>query len=290
MTDETNQLGGQADLANGSSPPDLQSNIANQNLSSINAITVKLPPFWPDDPETYFNQAESCFRTSGVTTQRTKYDHVVMKLPCEIAKKMRDVIRTCTPLSHQTPYDTLRDALISRNTVSESVRIERLLAGEQMGDRSPSNFYRDLMSDVGSISSVSEPLVRTFWMRALPSSVEMTLQALKEEPIDTILRVADNAYDVSLRQKSVSEIKQPRSQPSEYYQNLEHEISALKEMIMELRTNRQPRSRNRSQSRPRGNRNNSSQGKLCFYHYRFGDDAKNCREGCPHYQKFSSKN
>ena len=36
----------------------------------LNAVAVKLPPFWPDNIETWFMQSESQFRLKGVTASQ----------------------------------------------------------------------------------------------------------------------------------------------------------------------------------------------------------------------------
>jgi hypothetical protein len=62
---------------------------------SINAVTVKLPKFWSADPTTWFAQAEAAFRPSNVTVSYTKYDHVSMKLPCDVVMTVRDLVKLC---------------------------------------------------------------------------------------------------------------------------------------------------------------------------------------------------
>ena len=50
-----------------------------QNLqpaaAPVNATAVKLPPFWPGNPEVWFKQVESVFttRNPAITTQQTKF-------------------------------------------------------------------------------------------------------------------------------------------------------------------------------------------------------------------------
>jgi hypothetical protein len=45
---------------------------------NVNAVAVKLPEFWPADPQTWFHQAEAAFRRSNVTVSYTKYDHILI--------------------------------------------------------------------------------------------------------------------------------------------------------------------------------------------------------------------
>ena len=64
---------------------------------NVNAVAVKLPDFWPADPQTWFHQAEAAFRRSNVTVSYTKYDHVLMKLPTDVVMSVRDLVNTMQP-------------------------------------------------------------------------------------------------------------------------------------------------------------------------------------------------
>ena len=37
------------------------------------AVSVKLPPFWPDKTDLWFAQAEAQFTIKNITTEKTKY-------------------------------------------------------------------------------------------------------------------------------------------------------------------------------------------------------------------------
>ena len=46
----------------------------------LHSVAVKLPPFWPDNIETWLIQSESQFRLKGVTVSQTKFDYVVQSM------------------------------------------------------------------------------------------------------------------------------------------------------------------------------------------------------------------
>jgi hypothetical protein len=77
---------------------------------NVNAVAVKLPDFWPADPQTWFHQAEAAFRRSNVTVSFTKYDHLLMKLPTDVVMSVRDLVNSMQP---NTPdaYEQLKARL-----------------------------------------------------------------------------------------------------------------------------------------------------------------------------------
>ncbi len=83
---------------------------------ALATISVKLPSFWPSDPDVWFAQVEAYFTTRRITAQRTRFDHVIASLSPEVATEIRDLI--LRPPADQ-PYKVLREQLIKRTAASE---------------------------------------------------------------------------------------------------------------------------------------------------------------------------
>ena len=58
---------------------------------SVAAVNLKLPPFWPSDPEVWIAQVGAQLSTSSISTQRTRYDHIVASLTPEHTAKVCDL-------------------------------------------------------------------------------------------------------------------------------------------------------------------------------------------------------
>ena len=54
----------------------------------LNAVAMKLHPFWPNNIETWLVQSESLFRMNGVTASQTKFDYVVQSMSQSDAVKV----------------------------------------------------------------------------------------------------------------------------------------------------------------------------------------------------------
>ena len=88
------------------------------------AVSLKLPPFWRNDPIIWFAQVEAQFQTRQITSQLTKCSYVVSSLQPEIAQKVRDLL--ISPPA-ENPYDNLKIELVRCTTESEQKRLHQLL-------------------------------------------------------------------------------------------------------------------------------------------------------------------
>ena len=96
-----------------------------------------------------------CFMLRGITSQMTKFHHVLANLSQKIATKVRDLLMN---LPVENPYDVLK-TLVKRTTLSEQRRLQQLLSIEDLGDQKPTQLLQkmqQLLDDKAVYSATPE--------------------------------------------------------------------------------------------------------------------------------------
>ncbi|BHF63227.1 hypothetical protein SprV_0200621800 [Sparganum proliferum] len=119
----------------------MSSDSTSQPIAGIH--TFDLPSVWLGDIALWLRTVESRFALRQITREDTKFHYVVAALPMEIATDLRDII-DCPPT--EAPYTALKEALISRISLSTQKRLQRLISEEDPGDRKPTQLLRRLSS------------------------------------------------------------------------------------------------------------------------------------------------
>lgn len=290
MPDETNDNG------KGSDEPTPDRNVP----TDINALIVKLPTFWANNPRTWFIQAESQFSLGKITADISKYNYVVATLPQDIAESVSDILEN-PPIAGL--YSNLKKNLIDRHSLSLESRIKKLVSDEEMGDKKPSDYFRTLQRLAGSSGTIGDELLKKLWMSRLPQAISVALIPQKDDEIGKLTKLADQIWE-AIKSANISAVRFQSSQSacsSSSHDELRGEINSLKAMIEKLSFDRsRSRSRGRYENRSRSNNNYRSRsrssrynpkGKLCYYHYKFGDKAnKPCNKPCTFANSSQSSN
>ena len=106
----------------------------------VAAVAIKLPPFWPSDPNI-------CLRKwrhnspPGVSITRGQCSSTLWHHYTATLTEIRDLILT-PPAENQ--YTVLKEQLIQRTATSQQQRIQQLLTAEELGDRKPTQFLHRL--------------------------------------------------------------------------------------------------------------------------------------------------
>lgn len=279
MSDDENKQSGQSQLP---------------ASTNIQAVHLKLPPFWEKNPQLWFVQAEVQFTVYKVVADSTKYCHAVAALPPQICETVYDVLMN--PPDNQK-YATLKTALINRHALSEEKRLEKLLERAELGDQKPSEVLREMKRLAGD--TVSDAIIKKLWLRRLPQYMTIPLISAGEKPINDLTDLADKIYEASDSPKLCAIASAPSSSKSSnnydsQYNELKQQIAKLESMIQNISIgehnsrSKSPQTRqnfrgfrSRSRSRSRGQT-------WCWYHQSYGTKAKKCIKPCSFVNKNST--
>ena len=246
----------------------------------VSSVTLKIPPFWPADPEIWFAQVEAQFTTRGITVQKTKFEHIVASLSPEYATEVRDLI--LHPPATDA-YDALKTELIKRTTASEQRRLQQLFSSEELGDWTPSQLLRRMKQLLGDKAATADPsFLRELFLQRLPPAVRMVLASAKEDDLDKLASLADRVAEVATPSVSVIET----SQLSAEVEQLRAEITDLKSLVIKSLSStsslpaRKHTPRRRAPSRSPSPAPPTQSTGLCWYHARFAEKAARCNQPC----------
>ena len=232
----------------------------------IAAAALKLPAFWPADPEVWFTQVESSFATRGVTADASKFHYLVATLTPETATQVREILVN-PPAADK--YKTLKEAIIKRTTSSTKARVKQLLTAEQLDGRKPTEFLRRMRQLVGNNTAlIPDALLEELFVNRLPSQTQAVIAASTGLSLDQKAELADKVDDV-IGNEEVAELRR--------------ELCEVKQLLRsraeERASGSQPRTRSKTpKPRPEGRDD------VCWYHAKFASKAKKCREPCNYKQ------
>lgn len=236
----------------------------------ISRVTVRVPPFWRQNPKLWFRQLESQFITSAITSDTTKYHTLVGSIESNILNHVSQIVEEPPAVNK---YETLKAALLNEFVESEEKRLRQLLDNVSACDKKPSALLREMRELAGG--KVSDDLLKTLWIQRLPTTTKAIL-SVSDDKVDKLAIMADKIHDQS---DSVS-INGVSVKSDDRIALLENKFEELifKIDALAIGSQRRPRSssRNSGQNRNRSPSSNS----FCWYHYKFGSRATKCRLPC----------
>jgi len=167
--------------------------------AQVNVVGVKLPEFWVADPDLWFFQAEASFRNARVTVSRTKFDHVVMKLPEAVSMSLRAFLLGVTEAT-EDPYGLLKDRLITVYGKTRWQRAFALLHHPDLGDRRPSQMMGEMMSLLPT-GCTADTVFLALYLTRLPSSMRDHLAAADFDTAEEMAAHADLLWDARNNQQ-----------------------------------------------------------------------------------------
>ncbi|KAL0820733.1 hypothetical protein ABMA28_006561 [Loxostege sticticalis] len=268
------------------------------------ALSMRVPPFWRDRPRLWFIAFEAA--TDDLKkSEAQRAQMVIAQLQKEDIEQVCDLLYN-PPADHQ--YTALKERLISVYEESDGKQLQKLLSDMELGDQKPSQLLRRMKTL--ALNKVPDNTLRLMWMNLLPPHVRSVLVVSdtisQTTALDELAKLADKMLEQHHQVSAVSTVAIPHQDSQYSMQFLVEEIRKLQTEISELKTHRNSSStryRNHSRNRQRrhtspsrSDDNNARRDRSatpsphCYYHRRFGKNAKRCTTPCSFMQDQKSEN
>lgn len=248
--------------------------------------SIKIPAFSVRNPDLWFLQVESHFIAQRVTSDSTKFHTVVSQLPENIAVSVIDLLKNAPS---DDKYKTLKDRLIKDYADSDQSRIRKLLSKITLGDRKPSAVLNQ-MQQCNLNNQIGDEIIKALWLDCLPETAKAIL-SVSNDPLPQLAIMADKIMETAQFQVMSSHVGTKSDNSDVNTSSLEEKLNHIIYRIDKLERPSRSRTpyRNRYNSQPRSPSLHRSKSKpkfdQCFFHFKFGNNARKCRPWC----KFNDK-
>ena len=176
--------------------------------TTVNSVSLKLPPFWPEQPTIWFAQTEAQFVIRNISVELTKFYHVVAALDGTTAQRVSDILEIPP---RENPYNILKKRLINAFALSDRERAAQILELNDLGDRKPSALMDHLLGLVGDRSS--EFLVREVFLRSLPDKISIVVAAstsgLRDLALEADRHFSKSGMLIATAQPTINKVHEP---------------------------------------------------------------------------------
>lgn len=260
-------------------------NGAEQQTAESFRVGVKVPPFYPEKPALWFAQLEGQFTLSKITTDETKFYYAMAQLEPQYAEEVEDII-TSPPA--QGKYEKLKTELIKRLSASREKRVRQVLTGEELGDKKPSQFLRHLQHLAGP--GLPEDFLRSIWSSRLPQRTQDIIASQLKSSLEDLAELADRLHDVVMsappQVAAAAAVLPAHTAPADplafQIAELTRRLSAMDAKIDRMSRPKTRASTSHSRHRSASKRSSSNYRKypMCWYHSKFGEQARRCIKPC----------
>ncbi|XP_026331676.1 uncharacterized protein LOC113239027 [Hyposmocoma kahamanoa] len=271
------------------------------------SLPLRVPPFWRDRPRLWFASFEAA--THDLKKSQAQLSQMVIaQLDKQDIEQVSDLL---FDPPKEDPYKALKARHISVYEESEERQFQKLLSEMELGDQRPTQLLRRMRNLPRD--KVPDPTLRIMWMNHLPPHIRSVLVVSdtisKTAALDELALLADKMLEQQREISVVSTSSSPTTLASSSkhqkteYQFLVEEIKKLSFEVAELKSSAQHDFRERppashydrfrprrrytarrrdttppSRSHSRGQ--SLSPSPYCYYHKRFGSDARRCTLPC----------
>lgn len=233
------------------------------------SVAVKLPEFWKNDPTMWFAQAEAQFALAGVVRDETKYYYIISKIDQSVICHVSDLIQNPPA---EDKYGKVKSRLISRFELSSQAKLEQLLNVCDLGDMRPTHLLAR-MQELGAGLNINDDVMKMLFLQRMPEKIRPIL-SISDGSLSKLAEMADKMSDTT-----ASHVASTAASNENDLAILYEQIASLTAEVRRLKT-AGPRSRSSSRVRRERSRDLEDQNAVCWYHRKYGRNARQCRSPC----------
>jgi len=240
---------------------------------AVQFTNFKLPEFWVDSPVGWFGAAEAQFLLRGVVSEVDKFCLLTQALHKESVKEVIHLVAHPDPVR---PYSLLKQALLASHQLTDFQRVEQLLAMEPLGSRKPSQLLAAMLELCPRDEQGSKFFVALFLQR-LPAEMRVLLAHDDHSDLRQLAAKADQLQAYQRRQAHETVAVAAETEES---------VAAVKKTGGKggrkgVRPPPPPDRKKQGPPRQPAPADIAAQAAgLCFYHWTFGERARDCRPPC----------
>ncbi|XP_017481737.1 PREDICTED: uncharacterized protein LOC108370838 [Rhagoletis zephyria] len=252
------------------------------NTIAVVYARLPIPPMSSTNIEAWFTSMDFWFAASGITAEKQKTATVLAALDPNVLAQLGDVIAS---LPQNDRFEYVRQRIIEHFADSEQRRLNRVLSELPLGDKKPSELFFEIKRVAGN--TLGDTALKSLWIKRLPEFAQAVVAASSGSATE-FTKTADTIVD-AIAPLQVNRVK---STPQNEVNELRAFVMELDKKLEKFAIRSRSRNRGRSSSRPRANARNNSQttansqetssvaAQDCWYHQKYGSDARKCRTPC----------
>ena len=159
---------------------------------AITAVSLKLPEFWPSDPELCFAQAEALFSAQNISSETTRFGHVVRVLPAQYALEVRDIILS----PPENPHTAIKEALKKRLCPTQRQQLQQLLHLEDRQEAISTPSLHVETARGKNHGGQCQPIFKQLFLDMLPLSIRTALAMHHDRSLQNLAEMADAMAEI----------------------------------------------------------------------------------------------
>ncbi|XP_043279300.1 uncharacterized protein [Venturia canescens] len=263
---------------------------------STTPVNLKLPPFWKANPAIWFGLIENSFQLNGITDDTIQYRHVLLHLDNDTLPAVSDLLSTPPA---ESKYVTIKNRILTMYAETAETKLRRLLRGIEFTNEKPSMILQQIKNQAGG--QLNDPALRTLFFEHLPEHVRAILAINEDQDLTKVAAQADKIVEVAnnfatpttsfntnsqVMAASHQDLAKPKAKEKQSMQDQIDKLSAQMKEIASTLNKLVQQNGNRSRSRSKSRARIPANSPTCYYHQKFGDNARRCQAPCD----FKTKN